>query len=310
MANSHLVVGQGIATIKHYPLEQVLQITSQTTNERMEKAYLDAGAEYTLKLAQERMGNGAWMHTVRKHFRQIRKETRARWILEMGPGVEDILYQSVLDKDGENLRWTAFDIIPEVVDTIKKRFGERGNYSAILGNARFLSLDVPGQYDLFVGMDTLDSVVAFPGIAREIRSKRIPWVVHIQYNIPPIEVLAYLIKNDSRFRQIEIISLVAQGENLSLLKPFGETGWTHIAVPTGDGLIWMQTNEYLHTRIAEEFSLAGFRHRSSGFVPYQHGDGSDALVSINHLLRLTKNPIQVNGLPTECTYHYLMMRMD
>ncbi|MBI2576678.1 hypothetical protein HYV84_05680 [Candidatus Woesearchaeota archaeon] len=310
MAISQSAIGGKFATIKHYSLEQVLQITSQTTDEAMEKAYLRAGAEYTRQLAQERIRNRPWMDTVRNHVREIIKESHAERILEMGPGVEDILYQCVMDSDGGKLQWTVLDIIPEVVATIQQKFGGRGYYAAILGNARSISLQVPGLYDLFIGMDTLDSVVAFSGIAGEIKSKGIPWAVHIQDNIPAIEVIASLIKTDTRFREVKTISLVTLGDNLSFLNPLGETSWTHIAVPTGGGLLWMQTNEYLHTRIAEEFSKAGFHRFDSGFKPYPNGDGGDAFLTVNQMLRLLSNrTAQADGLPTECTYHYLIMRL-
>jgi SAM-dependent methyltransferase len=281
-----------------YNKNEILDHISSYTHDQRDQIQYSDTVEYTLGLVESRlMVLEDLSNALREHLGQFLRKDH---ILEIGPGVEDILYDILLPSfDKPKPCWTALDINPSVVESLSKKYASFKNYTALTGTARKMNFE-DKSFDVVIGMDSLDSIADFDGVAREIHRVLRPqgYMVHIQDMPPSLDVLLHLSATDPNLPHTYEIEVY----NTTLGN--GNGGITHIEFP---GKNPVQTHEYLHRGLEKKFEEKGFTTHSTGLRKYSN-KFSELYATVNIILnRSLALPAKYNETPH---YSFIVMQKN
>ena len=245
-------------TIHKWNRKEILEDVTQETPLQHDKHQLSEPIEYTQELIKSREDN-LWdlSRTIKKH---IGPYFKGKDVLELGPGIDDILYEILLPSfDGNAPSWNAIDIHPGIINRLSKKYASFKNYESIQGTIR----DIPlknDQFDIVCGMAALDSIIDIDKVTEEIHRVLKPggYLIHIQDLPPSPTTLLQLLAKDPQLPENEDVLLYD-------LRLDGYGGVTHIEFPGG---VCIETHMYMHNILEREFEKRGFTPTSKGLRKY------------------------------------------
>ena len=199
-------------------------------------------------------------------------------VLEIGPGIEDILYQVIISQD-RPAHWQSLDINQVIVDRLNERYSGHIYYLARQGTSRHLPFD-DASMDVVCGMCALDSIIDFDNVANEISRVLKPGgnLIHIQDLLPSWMTIISLAARDPA-------CLAAKEVWLHCLTTDGVQSIGSIQVPN---IQPFPSLSYLHSRLSEEFKRYGLARKDHGFRPYASHNGSATNMKLYSYLIMQK----------------------
>ncbi|MBN1502143.1 class I SAM-dependent methyltransferase [Candidatus Woesearchaeota archaeon] len=232
------------------------------------------------------------------------------YVLEIGPGSVDILY-SLLHFEGDTPPfWVALDIHPGVIESLSKMQmrGEVPSKKYLCQMASIRTLDTTnfflrGRTDTVIALSSLDSVVDFHGISRNIYSLLKPggYLILVQDLPPSYTTLWHLASSEPT---LELGQEVLFYEFSSPLSPGGVT---HLDFPGISEARLVQSHLYLHRRWKAILAGNGFIAVDEGLR--QYSDNPLELYSLcNRYLQIYPGTRKLaQNLPILPHYAYLIM---
>jgi ubiquinone/menaquinone biosynthesis C-methylase UbiE len=224
-----------------YAREELAQIALSQTAAGFGQYYSQLPTHYTQRLIHARGKELAQLKTgIQSQFSHAIEE---KMVVEVGPGIQDLLYEMLAPSMPKN--WHAIDIHPAIVGALKEQHRSNPHYNVSLGHMGNVPVDAESQ-DLVIGICALDSIIDFDVIVNEIHRILKPGglLVHIQDLMPSWTTIQHLVLKDPHLtNNVGFFAYDSSGG--------GKGGVSHVMFPTTEP---MPSNEYLHTRLAHEFS--------------------------------------------------------
>ena len=245
-------------TIYAWNKEEIINDMNQETHKLHERRQSLKPLEYTRELIKSRENTLEDLsRTIKEHLGPYFK---GKDVLELGPGIGDILYEILLPSfDGNTPSWNAIDIHPGIINTLSEKYASFKNYESIQGTIREMPLK-KDQFDIVCGMAALDSIIDIDKVTKEIHQVLKPggYLIHIQDLPPSPTTLLHLLAKDPQLPEDEDILLYD-------LRLDGYGGVTHIEFPEG---LCIETHMYMHNILEREFEKRGFTPISKGLRKY------------------------------------------
>lgn len=262
-----------------------------------EKRQETAPLNYTQNLVETREINvESLKKTIREHISPYMK---GKNILEIGPGAEDMLYDTIYPAIKESsYSWTALDINPQVTRTLEKKYYDDSAYKSVNGTMRDMRFE-DESFDVVCGICVLDSIIDINNIAKEIYRVLKPnsRLIHIQ-DLPPSAMTVLKLASDDN-------DLSEEEDAVFYELTFNNNGGiTHIQLP---GKPIVQSHQYLHEGLKSEFEKRGFSNTKTGLKEYSE-NAAELYVMSNAIIRKEFSNQPTRDFRFTPHYSYLIMQ--